>query len=201
MDKFSEEKLGDFTSNFEITDEMSEKIFVIPPNRIRYLSEIAENNRNLRSVESSAKDIAQKLYALQKSLDILSKNSKEVVLQIKKEYKNLLLELDPKNKILIDSWGDLQNKYKENLFKFKVRDKELSIQTHSKSLSQTDIPKISLPKYEGWGDLLKCNYKKMYLVNFLLLRDYSHLKEREKILQGCLLEKGDLKGLINVFIY
>ena len=155
MDKFSEKKLGDFTSNFEITDEMSEKIFVIPPNRIRYLSEIAENNRAYDQWSHQQKDIAQKLYALQKSLDILSENSKEAVLEIKKEYKNLLLEIDPKNKILIDSWGNLQNKYKENLFKFKVRDKELSIQTHSKSLSQTDIPKISLPKYEGWGDLLK----------------------------------------------
>ena len=100
-------------------------------------------------------NIAQKLYALQKSLDILSDTSEEVVLQIKKKYKNLLLELDPKNKILIDSWGDLQNKYKEKIYKFTVRDKELSIQTHSKSLSQTDIPKIVLPKYEGWGDVLK----------------------------------------------
>ena len=155
MDKFSEEKLGDFTSNFEITDEMSEKIFVIPPNRIRYLSEIAENNRAYDEWSQQQKDIAQKLYALQKSLNILSNTSEEAVLQIKKEYKTLLLDLDPKNKILIDSWSDLQNKYKENLFKYKVRDKELSIQTHSKSLSQTDIPKISLPKYEGWGDLLK----------------------------------------------
>tara|TARA_B100000683_G_scaffold57214_1_gene54897 strand:- start:1534 stop:4902 length:3369 start_codon:yes stop_codon:yes gene_type:complete len=155
MDKFSEENLGDFTSKFEITDEMSEKIFVIPPKRIRYLSEIAENNRAYDQWSQQQKDIAQKLYALQKSLDILSDTSEEVVLQIKKKYKNLLLELDPKNKILIDSWGDLQNKYKEKIYKFTVRDKELSIQTHSKSLSQTDIPKIVLPKYEGWGDVLK----------------------------------------------
>ena len=111
-----------------------------------------------------------KIILLQKSLDILSDTSEEVVLQIKKEYKNLLLELDPKNKILIDNWGDLQNKYKEKLYKFTVRDKELSIQTHSKSLSQTDIPKIVLPKYEGWGRCSKMNnYRKMYLVNSLYL--------------------------------
>ncbi|MBT7481281.1 MAG: methylmalonyl-CoA mutase, partial [Flavobacteriales bacterium] len=42
MDKFSEKELGNFNSSFEITDEMSEKIFVIPPNRTRYLSEISE---------------------------------------------------------------------------------------------------------------------------------------------------------------
>jgi len=33
--------------------------------------------------------------------------------------------------------------------------KELSIQTHSKSLSSSDIPKISMPKIQGWGDILK----------------------------------------------
>jgi methylmalonyl-CoA mutase len=155
MDKFSEKGLGNFSSSFEITDKMSEKIFVIPPNRVRYLSEISENNRDYDKWVINQKEVAQKLYALQKSLDILSDSSDDVLSQIKSEYETLLLELHPKNKILIDSWEKVQKKYKEHLFKYKVRDKELSVETHSKSLSQTDIPKISLPKYEAWGDILK----------------------------------------------
>jgi len=155
MDKFSEKELGNFNSSFEITDEMSEKIFVIPPNRTRYLSEISENNRAYDKWATEQKDIAQKLYALQTSLDILSEASEEAISQIKKEYKSLLLDLHPKNKILIDSWEEVQKKYKEKVFKFKVRDRELSIQTDSTSLSGSSIPKIALPKYEAWGDLLK----------------------------------------------
>ena len=155
MDKLKEKKLGNFNSNFEITEEMSEKIFVIPPNRIRYLSEIAESNRNYDNWSHNQKIIAQNLYALNKSLKLLSKSSDQTKKEIKKEYKNLLLELDPKNKILIDNWGELQKRYKDKIFKFKVRDKELSINTHSKSLSSTEIPKIALPKYEAWGDILK----------------------------------------------
>ena len=155
MDKFSEKGLGNFNSSFEITDEMSEKIYIIPPKRVRYLSEISENNRAYDKWVNDQKEIAQKLYALQKSLDILSDASDKVLSQIKKEYESLLLELDPKNKILIDNWEDVQKKYKEKIFKYKVRGKELSIETHSKSLSNSDIPKISLPKYEAWGDLLK----------------------------------------------
>jgi len=155
MDKFSEKELGNFNSSFEITDEMSEKIFVIPPARVRYLSEISEKNRAYDKWANDQKDIAQKLYALQKSLEILTDSSDEVLSQIKKEYNSLLLDLDPKNKILIDNWEEVQKKYKEKIFKFKVRDRELSIETHSKSLSNSDIPKISLPKYEAWGDLLK----------------------------------------------
>ena len=155
MDKLKEENLGNFNSNFEITEEMSEKIFVIPPNRIRYLSEIAESNRNYDNWSHKQKIIAQNLYSLNKSLKLLSDSSDQTKKEIKKEYENLLLELDPKNKILIDNWDKLQKRYKDKIFEFKVRDKELSINTHSKSLSSTEIPKIALPKYEAWGDILK----------------------------------------------
>ena len=155
MDKFSENGLGNFNSSFDITDEMSEKIFVIPPSRVRYLSEIAENNRAYDKWSEKQKNIAQKLYALQKSIEIMSNSSEDITNEIKKEYNSLSLELDPKNKILIENWKQVQNKYKEKIFKFKVRDKELKIETHSKSLSNSEIPKISLPKYQGWGDILE----------------------------------------------
>ena len=38
-----------------------------------------------------------------------------------------------------------------------MRDKEIAIQTHTESLSHTQVPKIALPKYEAWGDLLQWN--------------------------------------------
>ena len=59
IDKFSEKKLGNFRSNFEITNEMSEKVFVIPPHRVRYLSEIAENNKSYDKWVDEQKEIAQ----------------------------------------------------------------------------------------------------------------------------------------------
>ena len=40
MDKLVEKTKSDLNSKYQITDEMSEKIFVIPPARVRYLSEI-----------------------------------------------------------------------------------------------------------------------------------------------------------------
>ncbi|MDB9910447.1 methylmalonyl-CoA mutase family protein, partial [Flavobacteriales bacterium] len=155
MDKFSEKGLGNFDSSFEITNEMSEKIFVIPPNRVRYLSEISENNRAYDKWVIEQKNIAQNLYSLQKSLDLLADAPKEVISQIQSKYETLVLDLYPKNKILIENWDEVQKKYQEKVFKFKVRDRELSIETQTTSLSGSSIPKIALPKYEAWGDLLK----------------------------------------------
>ncbi|MBT3993424.1 MAG: methylmalonyl-CoA mutase family protein [Gammaproteobacteria bacterium] len=154
MRKFKERNIGNFNSSFKITDEMSEKIFVIPSKRIRYLSEIAENNRAYDKWVLEQKNIAQNLYSINNSLDLLHNASSEIKNELKSLYDQLLTNLDPKNKLLIDGWSELKAKYNQEFFKYTVRSKELSIATHTKSLSSTDIPKISLPKYEAWGDLL-----------------------------------------------
>ena len=155
ISKFSEKKIGNLIKDFEISKEQSEKIFVIPPNRVRYLSEIAENNKKYDKWVNEQKDIAQNLYSLKTTLEILKESSDETKENIKKEYDRLLLDFNPKNKILIEKWNNIKSKYKKELFTFKVRENNLSIETHSKSLSGSLIPKISLPKYEAWGDLLR----------------------------------------------
>ncbi len=153
MDKIVEKTNANLQSTFEITREMSEKMFVIPPSRTRYLSEISESNRKYDAWVDEQSDTAQRLYAIQKTIDTVSDSSIKKILQA--EFDKLKLNIDPKNVKLIESWPDKIKKYKEPVFRFKVRDKEIGIQTHSESLSHLQIPKIALPKYSGWGDLLK----------------------------------------------
>ena len=52
-------------------------------------------------------------------------------------------------------WEEKVNRYKAPVYSFKVRDKEINIDTYSESLSHTQIPKVALPKYEAWGDILR----------------------------------------------
>ena len=68
MDKIVEKTESDLTSNFTISDEMSEKIFVIPPARTRYLSEIAETNRAYDKTANEQVEVAQKLYGIYKTI-------------------------------------------------------------------------------------------------------------------------------------
>src|SRR5690606_19095421 len=72
MDKIVEKTGAPLHSTFEITKEMSEKIFVIPPSRTRYLSEIAENNRGYDAKTLSQKEVAQKLYGFYKTIETLT---------------------------------------------------------------------------------------------------------------------------------
>ncbi len=155
MDKIVVKTQANLKSTFAITREMSEKIFVIPPHRTRYLSEISENNRSFDSWVTNQKEVAQKLYAVQKTIDTVSRENKDLAKVLQAEFDKLKLNLDPKNWKLIADFPAKVKQYKDELFKFKVRDKEIGIKTHSESLSHLQIPKVSLPRYEAWGDLLK----------------------------------------------
>ena len=155
MKKFQAKKIGNFNSSYEISDEMSEKIYVIPSQRVRYLSEIAENNRAYDKWVLDQKEIAQKLYVLDEAIKILDDGLENTKKELLITYSKLLTDLDPKNKLLIDNWPELIQKYKSEIFNYNVRSKTLSIKTHTISLSNTNIPKVTLPKYESWGNILQ----------------------------------------------
>ena len=179
MDKLVEKTGVNLKSTLEITKEMSEKIFVIPPSRVRYLSEIAESNRGYDKKVDEQVLVAQKLYGILQTIESITNSSAEIVktglnedeitsLELPEDDKAFLkllfaqfekvkLNFDPYNWEIILNWQEKVQKYKNPLYTFKVRDKEIHIETHSESLSYTKIPKISLPKYQAWGDLLRWN--------------------------------------------
>ena len=64
------------------------------------------------------------------------------------------MDLNPHNWNHILNWEDKKKLYSNDIYSFKVRDKEICIETHTKSLSHLNIPKITLPKYQAWGDVL-----------------------------------------------
>ncbi|WP_299118997.1 methylmalonyl-CoA mutase family protein [uncultured Winogradskyella sp.] len=175
MDKLVEKADSELKSTFEISKEMSEKIFVIPPSRTRYLSEIAESNRAYDKKANEQVEVAQKLYGIFKTLEsvlestpeldkagidsnsISSSNpeNKDFIKLLVGEFDRVKLNLDPYNWEVITGWDEKVNKYKNPIYSFKVRDKEIKIETHTESLSHTQIPKVALPKYQAWGDILK----------------------------------------------
>ncbi len=159
MDKLVEKTGAHLKSTFEITDEMSEKIFVIPPDRTRYLSEISENNRGYDKWVDDQVAVADCLYGLNISMGTLKQSNVEdkdrLIKGLQEAFEKEKLNFDPKNWELIQNWEDKRKKYKELEFNFKVRDKELSIQTHTESLSHLQIPKIATPRYKGWGEILR----------------------------------------------
>jgi len=142
-----------FESSFEITGEMSEKIFIIPPKRTRYLSEISESHRIHREQIRAQIEVADKLYALHRSIEILE--DKELKDQLQASFDRIKMDLDPHHWEKLQQWDQTVKRYKAPVYTFQVRGKDINIKTHTESLSHTQIPKVALPKYRSWGDILR----------------------------------------------
>ena len=159
MDLVAHKTGAPLISQFSITGEMSEKIYIIPPQRTRYLSEITENNRSYgrRAAEQSA--IAQKLFGIKKTMELVETgdmdNKADLLKSLHELYSKTELELEPKNKLLLEHWESKKKQYTDEYYTFKVREKEIKIKTHTESLSHSMIPKVAVPGYEAWGEILK----------------------------------------------
>ncbi len=156
MDKLVDKTGAPLQSNYKVTREMSEKIYVIPPNRTRYLSEITENNRNYNAWVEKQAEVAEKLYAIHTTIQSLNRNTLgDLVKALEAEFDRIKLDLDPKNWKLIEEWPQKREAYKNEFYIFKVRDKEIKVKTHTESLSHSQIPKVVTPPYKNWGALLR----------------------------------------------
>jgi methylmalonyl-CoA mutase len=142
-----------FESSFATTGEMSEKIFIIPPKRTRYLSEISESHRIHREQISTQIEVADKLYALHRSIETLE--NQELKDQLQASFDRIKMDLDPHHWEKLQQWEQTVKRYKDPVYTFQVRGKDINIKTHTESLSHTQIPKVALPKYRSWGDILR----------------------------------------------
>lgn len=131
--------------------EIPEKsVAIIPPKRVRYLSEIGDNNRNYDKWVEEQSAIASKLYRLSGAKEFMKHNT-----DLNKALEDTAAQLDVYCKKLLDNWSALQKKYSGDYFEYKVRDKTIRQNLVSKTLSGTKIHRVILPKYKDWGDILQ----------------------------------------------
>ncbi len=128
------------------------KDYIIPPSRVRYLSEIAENNRKYDQWADNQSEIAEKLYKLKGAKELIGES---IISPLNDAIEKLELDLDARNQKILDEWPDKKKRYQAEEYIFKVRNKELKLATHVESLSHQQIPKVILPNYKAWGSILK----------------------------------------------
>lgn len=146
---------GKFPSTFLAGKETQGKIYIIPPARVRYLSEIAENNRRYNQWAQQQATVATQLFSLKTSLELLTDEAAKASLQV--AYEQTARQLTPENQDIIDKWDERKAALAADEFVYQVRNRDIKVQTYYESLSHTKVPKISLPKYQNWGDILKWN--------------------------------------------
>ncbi len=160
MDVLAERTGADLRSDFMASDEVSEKIFIIPPKRVRYLSEISDSNRNYDDWVDRQEQVARKLFALHESIKAIEAednlpNKTETLASLKKAYEEVELGLDGYCKRIIETWEDKKAQYKADEFVYQVRGREIRVPTFTTSLSHSRIPRVVLPRFKDWGEILR----------------------------------------------
>ena len=148
--------------HFSATAKVSQAI--IPSNRTRYLSEISENNRNYDQLVKDQSAIATKLYQLHGAVKILQQSDAkasppagggDLEGALQQQITFLTDQLTPVSRKLVTNWSEKVKEYQKDFYEYTVRDKVIKQPMSTTSLSGTRIPKVVLPKYKDWGDILK----------------------------------------------
>jgi len=127
---------------------------IIPPSRVRYLSEISAGIREYDRLGEEQATIATKLYQLNGVMQTLEESFPGLQ-QLEEQKQKLERQLLPVCKKLIDEWEATKAIYKKEFFEYDVRGKIIQQPLYIESLSHTLIPKISVPRFKDWGDILR----------------------------------------------
>ena len=134
----------------------SEKIYIIPPARVRYLSEISETVRKYNTWADSQAGIADRLYALRQTVEVLRQSARpEQASELETLYADMQRDLDGHNLRLLEGWEEKVRRYTADEYIYQVRGRDVRVTAHTRSLSGTRVPKVSLPRYRSWGDILR----------------------------------------------
>lgn len=158
IDVFNEKFNLGWQSTLEGSDEVVKQNVIIPPERVQYLHDIAQTVRDYHKKTEEQAKLARKCFQLDGTLKTLQEQKTgdeemiEKLQNLKNDYEN---KLQPETKQILDGWNELKDKYAADEFVTTIRGKEIKNELKTRSLSGTDIPKVVLPKYEDWGEIVK----------------------------------------------
>ncbi len=128
---------------------------VIPSDRARYLADIAMVVRDYRQLAVDQSHIARERQQLNVAKMILANECAEDNANLTTLSEAREFRLTSKARKLLEMWPDMQKAYSGDQYVVKIRDGEIRTPLVSTSLSGSQIRKVSLPKFEEHGEILK----------------------------------------------
>ncbi len=157
---------------------------IIPAKRVRYLAEIADEIIKYNKVADEQAELATQLYQLKGASKIINKertdSSEQSVHAIVEATKRIEKKLLPLSKKLIDEWEDVKHSYKKDFFEYDVRGKIIKQPMYVESLSHSKIPKIAVPRFKDWGDILRWRFQENFPGKFPYTAGVFPLKRQEE---------------------
>ncbi|MBU0742959.1 methylmalonyl-CoA mutase family protein, partial [bacterium] len=169
-----------FPTSFTPDTHVTDRHFVIPPERVRYLAEITESSERYGAWVDEQCAAARRMYQLRGTIDELRASAGRETIEyddpgedgvvnaaahmegepdyvgdLVDRYQELEERLDPDSLAALREWPRTVQRYEADTYRFQVRDRTIEQELSARSLSGLRIPKVSLPRYRDWGDILR----------------------------------------------
>ncbi|MGI8597647.1 MAG: methylmalonyl-CoA mutase family protein [Chitinophagaceae bacterium] len=154
---------------------------IIPAKRVRYLSEISDEVRNYNRIADEQAAISSKLYQLRGALNIIkSSGNNDAVEVLEQQINHFEKQQYPLTMKLVDEWEETKKKYVNEFFEYDVRGKIIQQPLYTKTLSGTAVPKIAVPRFKDWGDILRWRLQENFPGKFPYTSGVFPLKRAEE---------------------
>ncbi|MEW8985420.1 MAG: fused isobutyryl-CoA mutase/GTPase IcmF [Bacillus sp. (in: firmicutes)] len=156
------EKAGtDWTTTFSKEAKVEKQNIIIPNDRRYYLREITDTVRGYHKKAMDQVAVARRLFQLEGAIEAVKEKeaNPEVLASLEALKADTETKLTRESKQILDTWEAKKAKYAADKFVTKIRDKEIVTILKTKSLSGTDIPKVALPRYKEYGEILSWVYR------------------------------------------
>jgi methylmalonyl-CoA mutase len=137
------------------TRHSTHQVPIVPPNRARYLADIAETVRGYKRHAREQARIAREHQQLASAKRLLAAECKEDSANLAALAADREAKLDARSRKLLAMWPKMQQAYGGDEYVVKIRDKEIRTKLTHTSLSGSRIRKVALPHYEDEGELLR----------------------------------------------
>ncbi len=133
----------------------SSKTIVIPPERLRYLAEIADRVRTYHRRTEEQAAAVRRVHHLRNSLDLLTGDETAAAAreQLQQAIETYRSHVDKQTEETLATWADIKQAYSGDELVYTVRGREVRVPLYTTSLCHSRIPKISLPRFQDPGDL------------------------------------------------
>lgn len=159
------------------TDEQEKKtVQIMPPHRVNYLGEIVREHEAYEKFVKKEAEQARLVYQVEGTL----KAFPELKETLEKKLKEAEEKLNPVTRQLIYGWPTVKENYSGERFSYKVRDKIIEADFYCQTLSHLKIPRVSLPSYRDYGDIVQWLYRENVPGEFPYTAGVFPLKRKEE---------------------
>jgi methylmalonyl-CoA mutase len=136
------------------------KTIIVPPERTRYLAEIAETVRAYHRRTGEQAEMVRRHWHLQQAATTLQEAGQpqdpaDILARLQEETAKADQELDEETRQLLKEWPEMREAYSGDEFVYKVREREFKVPLYIESLSRQKIPRVVLPRFKDPGEIYR----------------------------------------------